>query len=162
MPDIYSQVIVNEKLLAKLRNMPEEMKKQARLTMLSVVLECERITKEKLTGPVLKVGMTGRLHTSIGSEVKGEGMDTVGRFGVMKQSGGKPLVYAAIHEFGGIIRPKVKKWLRFKTADGKWHMVKEVKMPERSYIRSTAKEKLSWIIGRFSAMLTEMGVELGK
>jgi phage gpG-like protein len=156
-----SEIVVNEKLLAKLKNMPEEMRKQVRLTMESVVFECERITKEKLSGPVLH-RRSSRLFTSIGSDVKGSGRDTVGRFGVTKHPQGKPVVYAAIHEFGGIIRPKRKKWLRFKTKDGRWHTVKEVTMPMRSYIRSTAKEKKSWIVGRFHSMLTEMGNNLGK
>jgi phage gpG-like protein len=48
---------------------------------------------------------------------------------------GTNLVYGRIHELGGDITAKKAKALRFKTADGKWHTVKKVRIPKRPYLR---------------------------
>jgi phage gpG-like protein len=74
--------------------------------------------------------MTGALGRSIT-------VDTVRRLGkTFRTFVGTNLKYARIHEFGGIIRPKKKKALRFKIGD-KWVMVKRVVMPKRPYFRPT-------------------------
>jgi len=39
---------------------------------------------------------------------------------------GSNLVYARIHDLGGIIKPKNKKYLHFKTKSGKWVRTKKV------------------------------------
>lgn len=44
-----------------------------------------------------------------------------------------PMKYAAIHQFGGIIKPVNAKMLRFKTPDGNWISVKQVTIPERPF-----------------------------
>lgn len=62
------------------------------------------------------------------------GKRIVGRFG-------SKVPYAAIHEFGGVIRPKTKKYLRFRTFDGKWHTVKKVVMPARAFLNPAAKDE---------------------
>ena len=51
------------------------------------------------------------------------------------------LVYAAIHEFGGVIKTKGSGYLRFQDQDGYWHTVKEVVMPARPYVRPAFDEK---------------------
>lgn len=43
-------------------------------------------------------------------------------------------VKGAIHQFGGEIKPKFGKALKFKTGDGGFHTVKKVTMPARPYI----------------------------
>lgn len=43
-------------------------------------------------------------------------------------------VYAAIHQFGGVIKPKTKKALRFKIAGGGFATVKQVTMPARPFL----------------------------
>lgn len=43
-----------------------------------------------------------------------------------------PVIYAAIHQFGGIIVPKSGKYLRFKWSGG-WATVKSVKIPARPF-----------------------------
>jgi HK97 gp10 family phage protein len=48
---------------------------------------------------------------------------------------GTNVVYAAIHEFGGIIKARNAKALVFKTKDGRWHTCKSVTMPARPYMR---------------------------
>lgn len=42
-----------------------------------------------------------------------------------------PMIYAAIHQFGGTINGKP--WLRFKTPSGKWVSVRQVKIPARPF-----------------------------
>ena len=49
--------------------------------------------------------------------------------------GGRFVIYARIHELGGIIRVKKAKYLRFKTPDGSWHAVKKVRIPPRPYLK---------------------------
>lgn len=49
-------------------------------------------------------------------------------------------IYARIHEFGGTIKTRTAPYLHFKTKDGKWHKVKQVVIPERSYIRKAINE----------------------
>jgi phage gpG-like protein len=44
-------------------------------------------------------------------------------------------VYAAIHEYGGTIKPKHAEYLVFQTPDGAWHAVKEVTIREKRYAR---------------------------
>ena len=64
---------------------------------------------------------------------------------------GTNLIYAPIHEFGGIIRPKTKKFLRFKIK-GKWVMTKKVRIPKykgRGYFKpafETASRKAKRIM----------------
>lgn len=44
-------------------------------------------------------------------------------------------VYAAIHEYGGKIKPKKGRYLVFQTPDGSWHSVEEVTIREKRYAR---------------------------
>lgn len=52
-----------------------------------------------------------------------------------KATVGTNVVYAAIHEFGGVIVPRHAAALVFRTKDGMWHTVKRVVMPARPYMR---------------------------
>ncbi len=49
-------------------------------------------------------------------------------------------IYAAIHEFGGVIRPIKGKFLVFKGKDGNMVFTKSVTMPARPYIRPAVDE----------------------
>ncbi len=53
---------------------------------------------------------------------------------------GPHAVYAAIHEFGGLIRPIKAKTLKFIGKDGKWVYTKVVHMPARPYVRPALDE----------------------
>jgi HK97 gp10 family phage protein len=88
------------------------------------------------------------LEAEIKINIEGEGLVDTGNLMKSVQPGtlmifqgsgeitvGTNVVYAAIHEFGGIIRARKAKALRFKTKDGKWHTVKSVTMPARPYMR---------------------------
>lgn len=44
------------------------------------------------------------------------------------------VIYAAIHQFGGVIRPKNKPYLTFKLPDGSFRRVKQVTIPARPFI----------------------------
>jgi len=78
--------------------------------------------------------LSGMLRNSIDYQmVDGE----TSRVGVQVGPANK---YALIHELGGDIFPKRAKALRFKTADGKWHTVKHVRIPSRPYLRPALDE----------------------
>lgn len=81
------------------------------------------IQKNYLRGQVLK-RRSGNLAASIATKESGPHETMVGSYGI---------IYARIHELGGIIKPHIKKWLRFKTDNG-WVMTKMVRMPKRPYL----------------------------
>ena len=84
-----------------------------------------KIVQNKLSGrPGLK-RKTGTLAKSISWELVGTNAVQIG----------SNVTYAAIHEFGGVIKPRDKKYLRFKTEDGKWITTKRVTIPARPYFR---------------------------
>ncbi len=66
---------------------------------------------------------------------------------------GTNIVYAAIHEFGGIIKPRTKKALTFKTKDGRWHTVQRVVMPARPYMRPAVQKSAAKIEAALKAAL---------
>jgi phage gpG-like protein len=86
-------------------------------------------------GEARKPGIgTGRLRASIQSSARREGAGFAGRIG-------SDLVYASIHEFGGVIRPRASEYMTFQTAEG-WRRVKQVVMPRRPYIQPAIIESL--------------------
>jgi len=90
------------------------------------------VRDDKLSGGVLNV-RSGTLRNSIHVEMSS---DFTGVLAVV----GTDVVYAAIHEYGGVIVPKVAKALRFMIGDQVIH-AKSVTMPERSFLRSTLAER---------------------
>ncbi len=84
--------------------------------------------------------LTGTLSRSITHEV------TTSRARV-----GTNLKYARIHELGGIIRPKTKPFLAFKTESGDFVMTKKVIMPARPYLRPAVyknRRQIKKLLGR--------------
>lgn len=55
--------------------------------------------------------------------------------------GAESPVYAAIHEYGGTIKPIHGEYLIFQTPDGTWHSVKEVHIREKRY----ARDAMEWM-----------------
>lgn len=53
---------------------------------------------------------------------------------------GTNVVYAAIHQFGGVIKPKEGKYLTFKIGD-KWVKIKEVNIPARPFLKLTPEDE---------------------
>lgn len=79
------------------------------------------IVMNKLSGQVLN-RQSGTLANSIEWKIKGKGMEI-----------GSNVVYAAIHEFGGIIEPRIARALHFKIGD-RWVITQRVTIPKRPYI----------------------------
>jgi phage gpG-like protein len=97
----------------------------------ALALQSDVVT-DKLSGQVLKQG-TGRLRNSIHYEMTSAGDDVVATVGT-------DVVYAAIHEYGGEIVPKVAKSLYFVIGGVGIH-AKRVTMPERSFLRSALSDR---------------------
>jgi len=95
-----------------------------------------------LAGHTLRTG-THRLQQSVKTKVTRSGSTVSGRVG-------SPVVYAAIHEFGGIIKPKKAKYLVFQI-DGTWIRTKKVTMPKREWLSKSLKDvkpQIDMIFGR--------------
>ena len=71
---------------------------------------------------------TGRLRSSITHEVTDNGDRVTGVIG-------SDVVYARIHELGGVIVPRVAKHLRFQLPDGEWVTTDKVTIPARPYLQ---------------------------
>jgi len=63
--------------------------------------------------------------------------------GISEWSGrvGSPVIYAAIHEYGGIIRPINSEYLVFQIG-GRWIRTKKVVMPARRWLSKSAADEL--------------------
>ena len=76
-------------------------------------------------------GGKGRLRGSITHQVDESGLTA---------KIGSNVIYARIHEFGGVIKAKNAPYLMFKGEDG-WVRVKEVTIPARPYLKPAFEEK---------------------
>ena len=100
-----------------------------RIGMLTVGAEVIRDKARQNVRKKLNRNATGNLEQAIVVKVINQYAVSVGPFGV---------VYAAIHEFGGIITPKRAKFLRF-VIGNKVIYTKYVKMPARPYMRPASQ-----------------------
>ncbi|QOW46457.1 MULTISPECIES: phage virion morphogenesis protein [Acinetobacter] len=66
---------------------------------------------------------TGRLQDSIVSRIQGNRITI-----------GTNVKYAALMHFGGTVKPKGKKFLKFKTPLGGWMFLRSVKIPARPFL----------------------------
>lgn len=82
----------------------------------------------KSNPPSLLGRVSGRLASSIASRVKGQGGTIVGEIFTQR------LVYARIHEFGGVIVPRRAPFLVFRGREGNLVFTKKVTIPARPYI----------------------------
>jgi len=101
-----------------------------------------RAKTHHLAGATLKA-RTHYLQRSVKSRVTQLGNKISGRVG-------SPVVYAAIHEYGGIIRPKNAKYLVFQI-DSKWIRTKKVTMPKREWLSKSlydVKPQIERVFGR--------------
>lgn len=112
-------------------------------------------------------GDTRHLHSVTGRLSSGVHWWHEGDFTVVV--GPTNLVYAAIHEFGGVIRPVRAKYLRFKSRAGKYVFMKQVRIPARPYIspsmrelvESGSLEKIGEQVARRFAALAESEADRG-
>jgi phage gpG-like protein len=84
---------------------------------------------------------TGGLKNSITFRVKRAGGRLTAEIGNWKN----PLPYARIHEYGGMITPKKGNFLVFKIGE-RFIFTKKVVIPERSYLRSSLRDKRKKIV----------------
>lgn len=63
-------------------------------------------------------------------------------------------VYAAIHQFGGVIKAKNGKGLRFQLANGDFVMRKSVTLPARPYMGISQQDE-NWILKRIKRAIDE-------
>jgi phage gpG-like protein len=75
---------------------------------------------------------TGRLRSSITSSVD--------QF-KLEASVGTNVIYAPIHEYGGVIRPKNKKFLRFRI-EGQWIISRQSVIPPRPFLGPALDESV--------------------
>lgn len=135
----------------KIDKMPETIMRAFKQAMTRTIIKlASYIAKNKLSGQVLKV-RTGMLRRSLLGSVNSQ--DAVKSFpdGVEGKVGTN-LVYARIHEYGGVIKPKRANALCF-VIDGHFIRVKQVKIPERSYLRTGLREQATDLIQFFSGEL---------
>lgn len=125
-------------------------------TVTRLGLETELLTKQKLSGQVLRV-RTGLLRASINSRVT-EGASQV------TATIGTNVKYAGIHEFGGKIhvpeiRPVKARALAFrvggKTVFAMSARAHDVRIPERSFLRSALREMQPKIKAELQATVNE-------
>ena len=82
---------------------------------------------------------TSQLSRNIGMKIAAAG----GIFELTVGTGigtAKTVRYGSVHEFGMTIKAKRAKYLVFRTADGAWHMVKQVVIPARHWLRRSIQE----------------------
>lgn len=136
--------------IAKLGAVTENVRAALRQVIMQDGPELASRVRSKLSGQVLQV-RTGALLASIQNEMVENSTSIYGR---VYSSGVR---YAAIHEFGGIIRhPGSSKFQSWIGPDGKHvatHYTRphDIPMPERSYLRSSLAEMRDRIIADMTA-----------
>ena len=144
------EVVGDKQLIARLTAMPDNIRSALvrKVRALALMLEA-KVKGEKLSGQVLNV-VTGALRRSISNEV------TTGSNSVTAEvySSGD-VKYAAIHEYGGtipaheVVATKAQA-LHFvigaKDVFAKRVQIPDVKMPERSFLRSSLDEMRDEIV----------------
>jgi phage gpG-like protein len=140
---ITATLIGDREVVAKLNAAPDKLRQGLARAVTRLALETERLAKQKVSGPVLKV-RTGSLRSSIniGSTPYVTPTAIYGQVGTN-------IRYARIHEFGGQIhvpeiRPKKARVLAFEVGGQTVFAMRAaahvVKMPERSFLRSALRE----------------------
>lgn len=112
----------------------------------SMIHLADYIAEKKLHGQVLKVKtnrLRGSIQKSAGSRISVTGDSIEGKIG-------SNVVYAAIHEHGGVIKPKKTGGLLVFKVGGKWVKTKQVKIPKRPYMKPSLEEKKEDIQKYFS------------
>ncbi len=97
----------------------------------------EKAAKDSFNQPRHLRIKSGYLRRSIESDTDTAGKTLVGTLG-------SHVVYAAIHELGGIIRARAGGYLKFKI-EGQWKTVKQVLIPDRPYLRPAIVDNLDKI-----------------
>lgn len=112
---------------AALRKLKTQIGTKSIMRMNSLIGEAVRrnVVQNHLSGRPGLNRVTGNLAKSISWQLEARNQVSIG----------SNLAYASIHEFGGEIKAKNVKYLRFRTADGSWHSRKSVTIPMRPYLK---------------------------
>jgi phage gpG-like protein len=142
---VTGQVQGDDRVIQRLRSIPDNVAAELKRVISKLAIQLQaHIVREKLSGQVLK-RRTGTLARSIQQRVDATGDSIIATVGSRINESSR-LVYAAIHEYGGIIpaHEVVAKagMLKFQLKSGvtmfrKKVMIPNVAMPERSYVRTS-------------------------
>lgn len=102
---------------------------------------------DKLSGKVLQV-RSGRLWRSLAKKLRVTGRSISGRVGTN-------LVYAPVHEFGAVIKPKHAEFLIF-TYQGRQYRARQVRIPKRPYMAPTMREARRPVLDHIQEELMEV------
>lgn len=128
------EIKVNDQDIKDIEQMPIRLKKGLLKGLRKGMFAAERRAKERMgRAGELQIG-TGNLRRSIESGTDEYGGKAIGWLG-------SNVVYARIHELGGLIRPKSGKYLRF-PIEGQWVTVRQVRIPPRPYLEPSIDESL--------------------
>jgi len=146
------RIIGGDRVIAKITALPPRLMDELKEEVTRLTLELLRYVKErKLSGDPLR-NRTGTLRRKINSRVEADGNGVVGTVGVK-------LAYAAAHEFGVDRQVTVRQHLRMvKMAWGRALKTpvqatvrahsRHMRLPERSFLRSSLREMADEIRGR--------------
>lgn len=129
------QIKTSEATDRLLEEMPNEWKASVFKGVKKALIFAETQAKKSFGKQGHLKSRSGKLRRSIKYSVK-ERFDTI--FGALSSD----VVYAPIHEYGGVIRAKNEPYLKF-SIGGRWMQVKQVTIPARPYLEPAIKENLS-------------------
>jgi len=128
------QLFTTKKTKKHIKESSNEFRKALMKGMKKAILFAEGEAKKSFGKPGnLKVG-TGHLRRSIQSKVKD-------RIKVIVLSLSSNVIYAGIHEYGGVIKAKKGPYLTFKIGD-RWVKVASVTMPARPFLEPAIEDNL--------------------
>ena len=120
-----------------------------------------RARSKYLSGPPSRTRLgwiTGELRQSVGRvfRIRRRGPVIEGEMG----TSGTP--HAAIHEYGGIIRPRRAEYLKFRTRGGQWVTTRRVRMPARPYLSRALEDELPSIEMQLGGALDRIARSIAK
>ena len=127
----------NKKDLADIGKMPKQFHDGMVRGVRRAMIFAEGKAKARFDTPGNLHARTGHYRRSIQGRVRTFGERIIGSLGAN-------VVYAAIHETGGIINPKKGKYLKF-VINGHWVSVKKVVIPARPLITPSITENIEMI-----------------
>ena len=142
-------VTIKVKGLDRIKNLPRDMRDGLIKGMKLSVIFAEGEAKKNFGGVNQLKVRSGLLRNSIKSNVLAMTNSIVGTIGTN-------VIYAALHEYGGTIRPRAGNALRFQIS-GNWITTKSVTIPDRPFLTPAVEDNL----GRISQILHDNIVEGG-
>jgi len=145
------RIKLDRNAVQRLRRKPEEMRRALIPAMEKCMAVAEGTAKREYLsgpGPSKLQRRSGRLRGSITTEVSATPTGVEGALGTN-------VIYARIHEKGGVIRPKVADALRFMVPGVGWRTAQKVVIPPRPFMRPSVAGNLDRFKGVFADSLIE-------